>query len=392
MARAQLEEADASVRQSAAAFYPALTLSSSYYRTDNPVQAFSFALNQGKFSLASDVNNPPTADNLQLSAQLRWRVFSARDFATRQAARATQRGTERLLTATDNEVTLRVTRGYLDVLVGSELMSAAEAAVEAYKATEKVMVARVDAGTALKIDLLNIQVERARSEEQQIRAANAHDLARESLAFALGLDTLPDAEFISLEQLQLEEPMLQSDGPRPEIEASDEYVSSARSQLRGAKGGYLPSLTLIAAADRFHGWESDGSKGSWTVGVTAEWAVFDGFLTSSQVKAKRAQLRFAEEEARQVRLQASLDLSTATTAMREATERVAVMSRAVDLASESARLTRLRFEQGLVLSSQIIDAENALVQARAGLAQARADRLYATAALRRALSLNIIGD
>jgi outer membrane protein TolC len=110
------------------------------------------------------------------------------------------------------------------------------------------------------------------------------------------------------------------------------------------------------------------------------------------VKEKRAQLRMAEEEARLVRLQTSLERTSAESNLHEASERVAVMTHAVELAIESANLTRLRLEQGLVLSSQLIDAENALVQARAGLAEAQADRLYATAALRRALNLRILGE
>ena len=62
-------------------------------------------------------------------------------------------------------------------------------------------------------------------------------------------------------------------------------------------------------------------------------------------------------------------------------------SKAVEQAEESAGLTRNRFEQGLALSTQLIDSESALVAARVRRAEAEADRRIAIAALRKALAL-----
>jgi outer membrane protein len=56
-------------------------------------------------------------------------------------------------------------------------------------------------------------------------------------------------------------------------------------------------------------------------------------------------------------------------------------------ASESASLTRARFEQGVALSTQLIDSETALVAARVRRAEAEADQRIAVAALRKALAL-----
>ena len=60
---------------------------------------------------------------------------------------------------------------------------------------------------------------------------------------------------------------------------------------------------------------------------------------------------------------------------------------AVEQAAESARLTRDRFEQGLALSTQLIDSETALVAVRVRRAEAESDQRIAVAALRKALAL-----
>jgi len=70
-----------------------------------------------------------------------------------------------------------------------------------------------------------------------------------------------------------------------------------------------------------------------------------------------------------------------------ATERLRAARKAVTLAEESAGLTRVRFEQGLALSTQLIDAETALTGARVRREQAEADRNIAIATLRHALGL-----
>jgi outer membrane protein TolC len=73
--------------------------------------------------------------------------------------------------------------------------------------------------------------------------------------------------------------------------------------------------------------------------------------------------------------------------LKAADERLAVSGKTVEQAEESAGLTRNRFEQGLALSTQLIDSESALVAARVRRAEAEADRRIAIAALRKALAL-----
>jgi outer membrane protein TolC len=73
--------------------------------------------------------------------------------------------------------------------------------------------------------------------------------------------------------------------------------------------------------------------------------------------------------------------------LKAANERLGVTEQVVAQASESAGLTRARFEQGAALSTQLIDSETALVAARVRRAEAEADQQIAIAALRKALAL-----
>lgn len=392
-ARERVAEAEAMARQANALFYPVVRITSSYSQSDNPVNVFMYALNQGQFQLTPDLNDPAAADNWVVSGQAAIRLFSGgRDLATRSAAKAALNGHRNLRLLAVNELTMQVTRSYLQVLTSAEYLRSAQTSVAAYSESEKVMASRVDAGTALKTELLNIQVQLARSEERLLQAQNGYALAKEGLRLVMGLEELPASDFESLESLSIPEPTSLQAGDRPEVLAPTAFAEAAHAQLRAAKSGYLPAVNAFASIDRYQGWEYDGDKSSWSAGLSLEWTLFDGFYTQAAVSEKRATLKAAQEAVRQSRLQTSVELRSADFSVREATQRVAVMDRAVRLARESSDLTRQRFAQGLALSSHVIDAEDSLVQAEFGLAQARADRLLAIATLRRALALPITGD
>ena len=393
IARERVAEAAAKSRQAAALFYPTVRLTSSYSQSNNPVSVFMYALNQGKFELTPDLNDPAAADDWLVSGQVYFRLFSGgRDWANQRAAKAAERGFRSMQVSTDNEMTMQAIRSYLQVLTATEYVHSAETSVKAYASSEQVMASRVAAGTALKTELLNIQVQMARAEERLLVAENGRALAKEGLRLIMGLEELSYSTFESLDSLALPEPSSATPVDRPEVLAHSAFADAARAQLHAAKGSYLPTVNAFASLDRHQGWEYDGDKSTWAAGLSLEWTLFDGFSTSGTVREKHANLRVAEEAARHVRLQTSVELRSATLSLAEATERVEVMERAATLAGESSELTRQRFTQGLALSSHVIDAEDALVQAEFGLAQARADRLLAIATLRRALAIPIIGD
>jgi len=88
-----------------------------------------------------------------------------------------------------------------------------------------------------------------------------------------------------------------------------------------------------------------------------------------------------------LRLALDFEVEQARLDLKAADERLTVSSKTVEQAEESAKLTRGRFEQGLALSTQLIDSETALLAARVRLAEAESDQRIAVAALRKALAL-----
>jgi outer membrane protein TolC len=118
-----------------------------------------------------------------------------------------------------------------------------------------------------------------------------------------------------------------------------------------------------------------------------QWDLWDGFSSRAKTREANANLESAREEQRKLRLALDFELEQAKLGLDTANERLAVTEKSVEQAEESAKLTRGRFEQGLAISTQLIDTETALVAARVRRAESESDQHIAVAALRKALAL-----
>ena len=182
-------------------------------------------------------------------------------------------------------------------------------------------------------------------------------------------------------------PPLSTPVARPELQAAEQQRRAAEAALERARGGRMPSVNAFGRYDYDHGWRFNDGGGSYTAGVELQWNLWDGQLTRGRVQEARAALDTALEQERKLRLAIDLEIAQARLYLQEAEQRLEVTSRATAQAEESADLTRARFEQGLAISTQLIDAETALTAARVRRAEAEAGRRVAVSALRRALGL-----
>ncbi len=174
---------------------------------------------------------------------------------------------------------------------------------------------------------------------------------------------------------------------RPELAAIQQGQRAAEAQARQARAGYRPRVSAFGSLDYDRGWVTEGDGKSYAAGVMVQWDFWDGKLTRGRVNEAQANLEAAREEERKLRLAIGLEVEQARLELKAATERLAVTEAAVAQAEESVELTRSRFEQGLMISTQLIDAETALIAARVRRAEAEGDQRIAIAALRKALGL-----
>lgn len=387
IAQQRIAAAQAGLEQANSAFWPKLQVQSGYTGSDNPVTVFGYALNQRSYSSSLNFNDVPDADNLNARGLLTVPLYNGgRTKAGRDAARAGTEAARQNAEAVRNTLAFEVARTFYSVLKTREFIRATDAAVRSFENNLLIASNRFDGGTILKTELLDVEVRLAQAREDFVRARNANALAERALRNLLGLEarefTVADSAPVVASKSEISNV---KSPDRPELAALREQQRAAEADVRRARGGYLPRVDAFGSLDYDRGWRFDGEGTSYTVGVMAQWSLWDGQLTRGKVSQARANLEATREEERKLRLAIDLEVEQARLNLNAATERLAVTEKAVAQAAESVELTRARFAQGLAIATQLIDAETALTAARVRRADAEADERIAIAALRKAL-------
>jgi outer membrane protein TolC len=384
IAEHRVRAARAVVGQANAAFWPKVQLQSSYLRTDNPMLAFGAILNQRSVSSALDYNNLPETDNLALRGLVTVPLYTGGQLsAGREEARAGQRAAQADADTVRQTLAFEVARTFHTSHKTSQFIAATTAAVRSFETNALLARRRFEAGTLLKADLLDVEVRLAQAREDSVRARNARELAERALRTLLGLET--NADFaLAITAPDVVPPDAATPIDRPELSALRHQQRAAAAALRGRRAGALPRVSAFGSAEYNYGWETDGDGRNWTAGVMLDWTVWEGHFTRARVAEAQANMDALDEAERKCRLAIDLEVEQARLNLAEADERLAVSEKAEAQATESVDLNRSRFEQGLALTSQLIDAETALTAARVRRAEAEADRRIAVAALRKA--------
>lgn len=389
----RVRAAEASIRQAQSAYYPMLGTSATYARTDNPPQAFMMLLNQRAFTMDSDFNNPADTENAALSLGVKYRLY---DFGRRgldtamakdgaEAARLVLRGVQ-------NELIHQVTRGYYAVLQADAFVAVQEESVRTLTESLRVAGERLKAGSAVKTDVLNLEVQLAQAKEDLIRARNGVRLSLAALNTAIGTNLVGEAGAVAPAGEAVSEEL----GPeassedhgeairqRPEMQAALKMADLQLAALRKARREYWPTVNAFGSVD----WNSEDlgdMEQSYLVGVSAEAELFDGFRRGAAVSGARAQQRAAAAEVRKAENNLRLDLTAATLQAGEARERLEVVRKSIENAEEALRIAQQRFQQGAADVPDLLTAQTGLTATRTRSVAARYDYLTALSNLERA--------
>ncbi|HEV2456367.1 MAG TPA: TolC family protein [Verrucomicrobiae bacterium] len=386
IARQRIDAAQAGLEQADAAFWPQAHFQSSYTRTDNPMMVFGDILNQRAYNSSLNFNDVPNADNLNVEGMVTVPLYAGgKNAASHAAAKANAMAARQSNQAVRNELAFEVVCAFQTVLKTRAFIQATEAEVNASEHNLAVAQKRFQNGALIKSDVLDIEVQLSQAREDQIQAQNAETLAILTLKNLLGIE---DNDFTVAETVPTAVTPVGDDfSNRPELMAAAEHAEAARETVRGAKSGYKPQVSAFGSLDHNYGWVTGGNGNSYSGGIMLQWDLWDGLLTRSKTHEAQANLDSSREDERKLRLAIAFEVQQARLDLDAANQRMLVTEKSVDQAEESERLTRARFEQGLAISTQLIDAETAVTTARVRRAQAESDQRIAVAMLRKALAL-----
>jgi outer membrane protein TolC len=126
-------------------------------------------------------------------------------------------------------------------------------------------------------------------------------------------------------------------------------------------------------------------EGTWDAGLNLTLSLFDSGRISAATARAQAQAEAIRQQAIDLDRRIRLEVGSRLIERRTAETAVAVSERAVDAARENEKVTRDRYREGVVGSSELLDAEVRNLRAALDHTDAQARLLLARANLERAV-------
>ncbi len=411
ISHAQIEQAEAAVRQARGNRMPRVNLSLTATRSNDALNAFGLKLGQrsatfgdfgaGEFNPANpnvlavaprDLNHPDAVNNFNSRIELLVPVYNGGMVQSyidtaKAHVRAAQSGDQ----AARQQLTKHVLMAYQGVHTARAYIKVAEegriAAEEYVRITDRLH----KQGMVVKSDVLSAKVNLEDIKVRIIEAKNAEAAALDQLALLMGksLD----------EPIDVGEPIIPTllEGTATDLRAQalaeHAGLHALRSQLEGAgaqvgaaRAGKKPQFNVMLRQD----W-NDRNLGldaaSYTVAGVLSWNAFDGGTTNAGIDRAQAARAELAAKLRQAEDGIGYQVTDARRKALEAEEKIAARVIGHEQAREAQRLVKKRYENGMATLVELLAAQTQSDKSSADLVAARYELAVNRAELKRAVGV-----
>lgn len=366
---AQNESSDARLKDAQSGLFPQLDAIGSYTYLD-PIAHIPFPIGNGQVQdFAFQPHNNYEA-NLRLS-------YLAFDFGQRNSgvaiARAGQQLSAHQLDQVRNDLAMRAVQVYYGVLGYQEAIAVQQKLIAALDENIRRADARIQAESATGYDKLTVQSRRSEAERDLIRLEQQRDQQLTMLRQLLGLTPGTQLE-LSDDGNGRSSATADTSGwhNRPDYLMQNDRLEQARLNLELNQRRGLPSLSVFAQGGMRNGYQPDinANVNNWAAGASLNIPIFHGNKKVSLVEQARAELKQNEFQTKAAEDKARAEIDQASTALASALRELETTNTLVQQADETARRARVRYENGLATSLELLDAETANSRAQQSQLQA----------------------
>jgi outer membrane protein len=402
ISEAKLQAAEARSSEAATSLLPQFRLSG---RAAELSKIDPFGLTLGPPINLSMILFPSITENYSLKLTLQQPLFTGFKLQKNlQMAELNASATREDLTKDQSDLILNVITAYWSLYWTIKIEKVIRQSVEQISEHLKDVENLLKQGMATDADVMKVQVQCSDVKVKQIEAKNAIRLAEMALNSlirnSLATDIIPiDTPIISqnLTGTLLDENLsrLQSLAMdrRPERKSMLFRRDMSSAGVAAAKSGWYPQIFLAVNYDYARPNQriippKDQWDGTWDVGVTFQWDIWDWYATAHQTAQAEALLRQSEAGIVQLEDAVALDVAQQYYSAQTAREKVEVAFGGMEQAQESYRMSSEKYKNGLTSNTELLDAETALLQAKLTHTQAVVDYTLAIARLKKAVGEN----
>jgi outer membrane protein TolC len=377
--RARLAEAETNVEQAWSTLFPTVAGQGKFTRNYKEV-----AINFGGANL---LLQPLNEWDFGVTATAPLLVPAA--YPTLAAVKSGARASEADFDTSEADLLMGVARAFLAAAASDEVLVARRSSVALVNETLGFAQRSQAVGAVTTFDVDRAELAVIQAEQQVAEAANGRAEAYRALGTLIGVEgpftiqptiqpdlpeaTRPDASDVSF-ALHL----------RPEYRAVQATLDSVDAARRARAWQWSPSLSAFGNAHKFNYDNFAQDRYSWAFGAELDWVLYDGGTRDAQRHAAAAQEREAEARMEVLRESIRDDLANSDGTLRTKKQGLEAAEHSAALSREALHLARVQYETGVGTQLDLLQAQDAVVAALVGLAQARFDLAAADLALRRA--------
>jgi len=260
---------------------------------------------------------------------------------------------------------------------------------------EQIAVAKekLAAGVLTPADVLRLNVAAANARQQEIQATAAEQVSRATLLVAIGHE--PEDQAVNFVEPATPESAEATEGElaplvakalqdRSEIRSATLAAKAASASSRSRTYDLLPEVDLEAGYMHMTG-QAFVKPDSAFIGIKAGWQIWDWGARWYQHRAAESQAVAAQAQADETRRRVQTDVAAKLANARATASALETGRTTIGSAEEAYRVTTVLLAAGSANTTDLLDAQSALTQARLNFARARYEYALARIRLSRAL-------
>jgi outer membrane protein TolC len=266
-----------------------------------------------------------------------------------------------------------VVKDFYGVIIAGRKSENAQQAADEARRFRTLSLKLEHGGEVAHSDVIKAQLQANDRERDLQEARLAEEKARLDLAALIFAKYTPDYQLVddlgqtpALPELAQVQDLASKNNP--ELKAAVAVMRASEQEVASAIGGHLPSLSVnflygidaTQYATRTDGIHNLGSQ----VWASLDLPIFNWGATQSKVRQAQLRRDQAQVELNAAQRQALANLQEFYSEAQTARAQLDILKQSAELASESLRLTTLRYRGGEATALEVVDAQNALVQAR----------------------------
>jgi outer membrane protein TolC len=376
LSQAKIDEAVAATRQASEARLPDASISGSYLRLTEP----HLSIKGTKSDTTGGFSAPPITQALYGSANLSLPIYAGSKIKYGiESAKYLEQATRLDADQDKDNVILNVIGAYVNLYKANVSAGVVQENLEQSRLQDSNFASLERNGLLARNDMLRAQLQTSNLELALVDAQNSIQLATVNMNILLGLSestklTVDSASIISPNELKTIEEYEQSAGTaRSDMQALNYREKAAGSAIKVARGEYYPSLAVTGgyiAAD-IPGFLT--ITNAVTVGVGVKYDI--GSLWKTKSKIQQAEAREEQVEISRDILTDNIHLSINQAYQNYLADvkKIDVNEKAVEQADENYRISKNKYNNSLLILTDLLDANLQQLRANLALKTSRAD-------------------